>query len=376
MESPIEKSLSFLIFIVIGLLLQSKFKNSAEVKGLKEIILTLALPATIFIALLKIKIDVAWLTLPFLALALNIVLFAATPVVVRLLGIEKSSPKAKTIQLLFPSLAPGLSCFPFILEFLGDGYLAKAAMADLGNKFFVLFVLYLIAIRWHYQNMPASQGSSKTKILNLLKTMITEPVNIFILVALILVGFGINFNNLPFLAKYTLSRLSVLMTPLVLLFIGLSVKFQRRLVFQTISLLFLRAALTLYLVIVLIAVSGITVPAEILFIITFALSACSFWPFAHIATINSKEDTLPKDRKTFDLDFAIAMLAFSLPISVGLILSVFSAQTFILADNNLFLLATTLLVLAFLPHLFVKRKAISFWVSKTPSNPGNSLEEL
>ena len=102
MESPIEKSLSFLIFIVIGLLLQSKFKNSAEVKWLKEIILTLALPATIFIALLKIKIDVAWLTLPFLALALNIVLFAATPVVVRLLGIEKSSPKAKTIQLLFP----------------------------------------------------------------------------------------------------------------------------------------------------------------------------------------------------------------------------------------------------------------------------------
>ena len=49
------KALSFILFIVIGILLKSKFTSKEEVNGLKKIILLLALPATIFIALLKIK---------------------------------------------------------------------------------------------------------------------------------------------------------------------------------------------------------------------------------------------------------------------------------------------------------------------------------
>lgn len=372
MDSPLEKSLSFLVFILIGLILKTKFKQPAEVKGLKIIILTLALPATIFIALLKIKIDAAWLTLPFIALALNALLFAAAPLVLTLLGIAKSSPNAKTIRLLFPSLAPGLSCFPFILEFLGDGYLAKAAMADLGNKFFVLFVLYLIAIRWHYQSLPAQQGSIKTKLKDLVRTMVTEPVNLFIVVALVLVSFGINFDSLPFLAQNTLSRLSVLMTPLVLVFIGLAVKFQRQLILEIVSLLFLRAALALFLVGIFIYIGGLSVPGEMLFIITFALSACSFWPFAHIAAISTKEESLPAHQRTFDTDYAIAILAFSLPISVSLILGVFSAQTFVLADNHLFWLATVLLVLAFIPQLILKWKELPELFSKPSSKPSSS----
>ncbi|HEA28662.1 MAG TPA: permease, partial [Leeuwenhoekiella sp.] len=94
-------------------------------------------------------------------------------------------------------MAPGLSCFPFILEFLGDDYLAKAAMADLGNKVFVLLILYVVAMRWYYALNKQTQRSNATKIKDLLITLVSEPVNLFIGAALILVFLGINSKTLP-----------------------------------------------------------------------------------------------------------------------------------------------------------------------------------
>ena len=53
-------------------------------------------------------------------------------------------------MMLLPSLAPGLSCFPFIIVYLGDEYLALAALADVGNKIFVLILLYMLAMHWYH----------------------------------------------------------------------------------------------------------------------------------------------------------------------------------------------------------------------------------
>ena len=140
MENAIEKSISFLLFIAIGILLKKKISAGDETNGLKNLILTIALPATIFIALLKVNIHDNLLVYPILALFFNATLFSFTPALLYIIGISKDAPAARSAKLLVPSLAPGLSCFPFILEFLGDNALAKAAMADLGNKFFVLFL--------------------------------------------------------------------------------------------------------------------------------------------------------------------------------------------------------------------------------------------
>jgi len=340
MQEGFEKTLVFLVFIFLGILLKAKFKSPNEVNGIKKIILNLALPATIFIALLGIEIKASLLLLPVLALAFNIVLFIATPLFLPLVGVKKGASAHRTARLLIPSLAPGLSCFPFVLEFLGEAYLAKAAMADLGNKVFVLIVLYLVAMRWYYARNQEKQAGSKAKIMSLLKTLVTEPVNLFIGAALLLLVFGFSMESLPFVLSETLSKLSLIMTPLVLLFIGLAVKIKRKQFFQIFSLLSFRAGIVFLLVGLLVTLAGVQLHNHVLLMLSFGLSACSFWPFAHLSMIDSME--IDKKHKTFDSNYAIGILALSFPFSTLLILGVLNSGALFTSTINIWL--TTLVL--------------------------------
>ena len=339
MDISLQKTVVFLFLILIGVLLKVKFQSKDEISGIKKIILNLALPATIFIALLGVKIELELLLLPLLALGLNLLLFFAMPLLLPILGIVKHTSESRTAKLLMPSLAPGLSCFPFVLEFLGKDYLAKAAMADLGNKIFVLIFLYLIAMNWHY-NLQSKKSKAKfSKLKPMLKAMITEPVNMFILVALLLLGFGFTMDTLPFFLSETLKKLSLIMTPLVLLFIGLAVKIKRKQFFQIFSLLCLRASMVVLIVGLFVSIVGIQVTNEILLLLSFGLSACSFWPYAHIAAVDSIEDQVPEKQRTFHNNYAITILALSFPLSTILILGVLNSGSFLTAVPNIFMLA-------------------------------------
>ncbi|MBU3011095.1 permease [Polaribacter vadi] len=377
MDGALEKSISFLLFIFIGVLLKKKISVGNETNGIKSLILTIALPATIFIALLKVKIDGNLILFPVLALGLNIILFAITPILLSLIGIKMNSDKGRSARLLISSLAPGLSCFPFILEFLGDGSLAKAAMADLGNKFFVLFLLYLVALKWHYKNADFEANSLKTKLKSLAKTLLYEPVNLFIIVALILVSFGITLDKIPNFLSSTLTRLSYIMTPLVLLFIGLAVKFKKQQFFQLFSLLLLRAGFTLFLIAGIIFFADITIQKDILVMIAFSLSSASFWPFAHISAVNNKEEKENTPEKTFDTNFALSILALSLPISVILILGILTAGNTFTNINNILLLGGCLSAIGLFYPIIIKVKS-NFSISKNDVNTSkkNSVEFL
>lgn len=371
MEGALEKSISFLLFILIGILLKKKISTGDEKNGLKSIILTLALPATIFIALLKIKIDANLLLFPILALGFNVILFAVTSFLLSIVGIKKDSEKGRTAKLLIASLAPGLSCFPFILEFLGDGSLAKAAMADLGNKFFVLILLYLVALKWHYKNADFEANSLKSKLKTLLKTLLYEPVNLFIIAALLLVSIGLTLDKIPNYISLTLTRLSYIMTPLVLIFIGLAVKIQKNQFFQLFSLLLLRASFTLILIAGIVFFADISTKENILVMITFALSACSFWPFAHISAVNFKENKEYAKEKTFDPNFALSILALSLPISVLLILGILTANKTFTNINNILILGACLFFLGVLYPLFIRLKNV-FYSKESQKNSINT----
>ncbi|UII77850.1 permease [Flagellimonas sp. HMM57] len=343
MDISLQKTVVFLFFILIGVLLKVKFKSKDEISGIKKIILNLALPATIFIALLGVKIELQLLLLPLLALGLNLLLFIVMPFLLPILGILKNTSEFRTAKLLMPSLAPGLSCFPFVLEFLGKDYLAKAAMADLGNKVFVLVFLYLIAMNWHYTLQSKKTKAKFSKLKPMLKAMVTEPVNLFIIAALFLLGFGFTMDTLPFFLSETLKKLSLIMTPLVLLFIGLAVKIKRKQFFQIFSLLCLRAGLVVLIVGLFVSISGIQVTNEILLLLSFGLSACSFWPYAHIAAVDSNENEIPEKKKTFHNNYAITILALSFPLSTLLILGVLNSGSFLASTPNIFVLAGLLL---------------------------------
>ncbi|MFX0556215.1 permease [Maribacter sp. CXY002] len=354
MNLTLQKALTFVLFIVIGLLLKLKFKSKEELTGIKKIILNLALPATIFIALIGVKIDSALLSLPFLALALNIILYLGFPYLIPLTGIKKTSPEYRTARLLVPSLAPGLSCFPFVLEFLGEGYLAKAAMADLGNKVFVLIFLYLIAMNWFYSQNNVTVNKKGSKLKSLILAMISEPVNIFIVIALILVFFGFNMETLPFFISEMMSRLGGIMTPLVLLYIGLAVHIKKKQLFKLLSLLLLRVGFVSILTGLFILSTNLKAENDMLLLFVFAMSACSFWPFSHIAIVDGQEKNIAKKHRTFNAKFAVNILALSFPISTILILGVLSCGSHFANAYIILIFGSAFLLIGLIPVILKK----------------------
>lgn len=332
MNDALQKTLTLLLLIGLGLLLRAKFKNKAQTDGIKEMVLSVALPATIFIALLKIQMDVTLLLVPVAILFFNFFMYFTLPFVLPVFGVEKDSATSRTLMMLLPSLAPGLSCFPFIAEFLGDKSLAMAAMADVGNKFFVLIFLYIVAMNMFLRNSNGAKVKMGQKIKSLLINLVKEPINIIIVTAVLLLSLGINYKSLPPVIADVFDKTSAMMTPLVLIFIGLAVQLKdgnKRLV---VSILLFRAGLTMLFSAMIIAVLGISEPTLVLLAVVLPLSSASFWPFAHISAFNLREENkdVPKERRTFDTELSVLVLAFSLPFSTLLILGILSVgNTFI-----------------------------------------------
>ncbi|WP_291788409.1 permease [Cecembia sp.] len=355
MSIALHKTFSLLLLILIGILLKRKILKEDHKNGLKIMILDLALPAMIFVALLSIEVNHDLLILPLLALAFNGLMILATRYLLPLFGIENNTPTMRTLLLLLPSLAPGLSCFPFIVEFLGDEYLAWAALADIGNKVFVLIIAYLLATAWYYKINQLPVNSSWAKIKGLLMAMVKEPINLVIVTALVLLSFGVNLETLPTFLSESILMVKNMMTPLVLLYIGIAVVFNWSQIKMIWSVLVFRAGITFLFSGLLIALIPMPSEAAIILAIVFPLSACSFWPFAHMSAIRAME-SLGKDEvkneSTFDLTLGINILAISLPFSTLLILGVLSSASYFVKPYSALLMGGLFLLIFILPKLY------------------------
>ena len=182
MNFALQKTLELILIIGLGILLQKKVAKQ-DLKGVKILILSVALPATIFIALLKIELNSTLLIFPFVALIFNLLMLLITKYFLAASLHQEEKSKKRTLMMLLPSTAPGLSCFPFIVAYLGDDTLALAALADIGNKIFVLILLYMLAMHWYRKNsVTVKQESSKSKLKGLFISLVNEPINMVIVV--------------------------------------------------------------------------------------------------------------------------------------------------------------------------------------------------
>lgn len=316
-----EKTVGLLLMIGLGLALQRKVGSSEHLKGLKVLILSVALPATIFVALLNVKLSENMLLFPLAALAINGLLLGATALAKPLFtGISQA--RHRTLMMLLPSLAPGLSCFPFIAEYLGDEALALAALADVGNKVFVLILLYILAMHWYQRSHQGLSTQSKAR--QLIVALVGEPINIVIAVALLMLAVGFNLQTLPVAVGEVILRMSSIMAPLILLFIGLAVKITRKDFSLVLKALTLRSGILLILSGLLLFFIPQLSLSMMLLIVVFPQSACSFWPFAHMSSVSAMEQ---EKSQTFDINFALSTLAISLPFSTIVVLGAFSFQT-------------------------------------------------
>lgn len=362
MSIALQKTLSLLLLIVIGILLQKKLQNEDQKKGLKTIILHVALPAMIFVALLKIEINPDLLILPVLALVFNIVMIFLTRYSLPFFGIKADTPAMRTLMLLLPSLAPGLTCFPFIVEYLGDDALAWAALADIGNKLFVLVLAYLLAMSWYYKNQNLKAKSNGEKVKELLIAMVSEPINLVMLVAILLLSFGLNLESMPGFLSTSILMMKDMMTPLVLLFIGIAVIFKWDQLRMITSILTFRAGFTFLLSGLFIWLIPMPSEAAILLAVVFPQSAVSFWPFAHMSAIRKfeYENEVQKDNPTFDLELGINVLAVSMPFSTLLILGVFTSGSYFTSALHVITIGGLLIGAALVPKAIQWIKSADF----------------
>ncbi len=360
MNLAIQKTLSFVLLIVIGILLKKKISKKEQLGGIKSLILSIALPATIFIALLKININPSLLSLPILALSFNIFMFFSARFVLGFVGFEKDSPQLRTLSMLLPSLAPGLSCFPFIIEYLGEESLAWAALADVGNKIFVLIILYLVAMHWYHQIFASNGGSNTHSRLRMLMiSLVKEPVNLVIVTAIVMLSFGLNMTFFPPFLQDAISRMSIMMTPLILLFIGLAVKVKWSEVKMILGLLLWRSGFAFCLSGLMLLIHPMASLSAALVAVIFPQSACSFWPFAHMSAVDhleSRKSEAEREGKksTFDSTLALNVLAFSLPFSTTLILTICSIGEFFTNPVYLFIIGISFISACVIPSLISK----------------------
>ncbi len=364
MDFALQKTLELLLIIGLGVLLQKKLAKQ-DLNGIKTLILSVALPATIFVALLKIELKGTLLVFPLIALSFNLVMLFTSKYFLSTTLPTKVNAKKRTLLMLMPSSAPGLSCFPFIVAYLGEDTLALAALADVGNKIFVLILLYLLAMHWYRKRALVDKNtSSKSKLVGLLRSLVNEPINMIMALGLLLLGFGLNFSSLPTFLQGTVVSIKSLMTPLVLLFIGLAVRINKG-EFKLIASMLLRRAGLAFLLSGSIAymIPGLAT-SMILLLVVFPQSACSFWPFAHMSAINAMENKEGQPRPTFDIAFAVNVLACSLPFSTALILGVFSFSELFVLPANIIGIGLGILVVSYIPFLF---KKISSYFNKKAS---------
>ncbi|MBU2995268.1 permease [Cellulophaga baltica] len=350
MNIAFQKTLELLLIIAVGVFLQKKVAKN-DLKGVKVVILSVALPAVIFVALLKIKLESSLLIFPVLALAFNLLMLLASKYYLSTVLPSGDNARKRTIMMLLPSLAPGLSCFPFIVVYLGDDHLALAALADVGNKIFVLILLYMLAMHWYnIRSIKKEKKSMNKKIKGLLISMINEPINLVMIIALVLLGFGFTLSSLPNFLGNTITKLSAIMAPLVLLFIGMAVRINANEFGLILSLLARRAGITFLLSAIFVFLFPALGASMILFLIVFPQSSCSFWPFAHMSAISVLEEKDDQKKPTFDIDFAVNVLACSLPFSTLLIIGIFSFSEIFVDPVVILTTGVSILLLSYIPN--------------------------
>lgn len=348
--SSAQTSLSLLLLMMLGYVFREKIKSREQREGVRTIILSLALPATIFIALIKIDFSLELLIVPVLALIFNLIMYGLVSKlpVQSLFNIPDN--QYRSLVLLIPSLAPGLSCFPFILEYSGEGTVAIAALADLGNKIFVLIIAYVIAMKWYFHANQELEGTRKVNVKDVLISLVNEPVNLVIAVAVIMLSIGLSYDSLPGFLRMSIDKVSLLMTPLVLLFIGISIRLTWQQVRTIFSFLFFRSGIAFLVSGFILLVLPVHDLATALLIVVFPQSACSFWPYSHMAAVSALESKNNSGKeRMFDLDFTMNVLGCSMPFSVILILLIYSSGNIFTEVSRVFTMAIVFLVIAFVP---------------------------
>ena len=342
-----EKSLSFLILICIGIVFRTKVSNKEQVGTIKNLILTVALPAVISSALLKINLTASLIYPPLMVLGCNFLMFLSVRFLLPIFIKDKvNTDNTRTLMLMLPSYAFYLSCFPFLTEFADQNIIATAAIADTGNKLFILIFLYFTAMYWTYGRkltIPNQNSRNKGSGWQKLVDVLLQPINFTLIVALSASLLGYRLDSLPSYFQDSLLYLRNLLTPCILIFIGLAVKVQGKEFQLILGLLLWRSGMAFTISAIALTFLNLNSVATMLLVVVFPQSSCSFLPYAQMSVFYEFDR---RRRKVFNPELALSLLAFSLPFSSFTIVSIYSIGGFFTIPLNLLGISAIALLLS------------------------------
>ncbi|MGK7878277.1 MAG: AEC family transporter [Xenococcaceae cyanobacterium] len=375
----IQKIIPLALFVAIGYILKGKFEQSAAVGAIKTFIVNVALPTALVLSIIKIDTRLGVLSLPIFGLSINFYLLGVAFVLARFVVPRSEKAKARSLILMFASLAPGLTVYPFTQEFLGQKGLAWAALVDVGNKLFVLIGLYVLALYWQQRAAGKAQiNSTQFKTIGL--TLLREPANLAVILGLLIVGLNMGLADIPGPILEVLQRLAACATPLILFFVGISLEPKASQFQEILSVLLLRSAAGFWFSAGAIALLNPD-PFEAILFTVLPQSGCSLWPLLYASQMNTQE-MLKQGEKTrrryltFDTEFALGLLTTSIPLSICINLTIFSSGSFFNSPLNLGLVGSILLAGSGLVKFGqpLGPRASNYWSKLLKATMGNHIK--
>ncbi|GAB4416349.1 MAG: auxin efflux carrier [Anaerolineae bacterium] len=214
----LNRVLPILLLIALGhWTRRSGFLTESAVENLRKLVVTLALPAVLFISFLEMKLQTKYLLVFVLIFVLNVTLFALGRALKTRLRVE---------YLYFPFLMTGFEYGMLGVSLFGSAYgldkIGYIAVIDLGHELFIWFVFlaFLLMLRDGHQDPR-----------QLLRAFLTSPVIIGILagIALNVIGAREFVNERPVVGGVmaTLRFLGDLTIPLILIIVGYGIRLDR-----------------------------------------------------------------------------------------------------------------------------------------------------
>ncbi|MFX0206892.1 MAG: AEC family transporter [Candidatus Hodarchaeota archaeon] len=193
---------------VIGVILRRiNLFNQDDANLLIKLVFYVSLPALILKTIPNVSITLNFIILPLIAVFTIILMFIISNLVLNLLDLEKKTAGVFLIGTMILNLGFNV---PFVLAAYGDEGFARASFLDIGNILLTLSLTYYLAQRY---------GSSSEIPLPLFnKKLLTSPPLIALIIA---VSFNLTQITFDPIIMDVLEPLSALLTPLLMISIGI-----------------------------------------------------------------------------------------------------------------------------------------------------------
>ena len=156
-----------------------------------------------------------------------------------------------------------------------------------------------LSFHLHRSTQGIKKRKNKISIKSILKNIFLEPINAVLAISIIMLSFGFNVNDIPAIITDFISRLKDTLTPLVLIFVGLSIIFAKQALREIIPLLFIRAGISLFLMGLIGTFLDFGGVSDSIFYIILSLSSVSFCLFAHMTLVDKIEKNAKFKERTF-----------------------------------------------------------------------------